>query len=178
MRWIAVAASAVALAVACDQPVEASGASSSATDSVAGLTWSVPDAWSRGNERPMRVATYSLPGKEGVGECAVFHFPGTGGSVDANVTRWVRQFEGSPQPTRTTREVAGLSVTVVELAGTYLAPGGPMMKSTGTNPGYRLFGAIVAAPGGNVFFKVTGPASTVEAHRPALESLVASVRRS
>jgi hypothetical protein len=73
--------------------------------------------------------------------------------------------------------VAGLRVTRVELDGTYLAPGGPMMQSTGKKTGYRLLGAIVEAPGGNVFFKLTGPAATVAAAAAELDALVLSIRK-
>jgi hypothetical protein len=128
----------------------------------------------------MRVATYIVPAAKGAvaGECAVFFFgPGKGGGVDDNVARWVNQFEGAPTAARTTAMVAGLRVTRVEVAGTYLAPGGPMMQSTGKKSGYRLLGAIVEAPGGNVFFKLTGPAATVGAVQADFDALVASIRK-
>jgi hypothetical protein len=128
----------------------------------------------------MRVATYAVPAAKGSepGECAVFFFgAGQGGSTEANVERWSRQFEGTPKPERTSTDVAGLPVTRVQLAGTYLAPGGPMMQSTGKKAGYRLLGAIVEAPQGNVFFKLTGPAPTVASALPGFDALVASIRK-
>ena len=73
--------------------------------------------------------------------------------------------------------MAGLRVTRVQLAGTYLAPGGPMMQSTGTRPGTRLLGAIVEAPEGNVFFKLTGPAASVAAAQADFDGLVGSIRK-
>jgi hypothetical protein len=128
----------------------------------------------------MRVATYAVPaakGSEG-GECAVFFFgPGQGGGIDDNVARWGKQFEGAPAPKRTTATVAGMRVTRAEVAGTYLAPGGPMMQSTGKRPGYRLLGAIVEAPGGSVFFKLTGPTATIGAAQADFDALVASLRK-
>ncbi len=145
-----------------------------------GVQWTVPPRWQEGAGSAMRVATYSLPPAKGAaaGECAVFHFgSGEGGSVDANVERWGRQFEGAPKAIRTTQTIAGLRVTRVELNGTYLAPGGPMMQSTGQKAGYRLLGVIVEAPAGNVFFKLTGPAATVGGAERELEALVASLRR-
>jgi hypothetical protein len=128
----------------------------------------------------MRVATYAVPGPKGAeaGECAVFFFgPGQGGGVSDNVARWSKQFEGAPKAATRATVVSGLKVTRTEVRGTYLAPGGPMMQSTGTRPGYRLLGAIVEAPEGNVFFKLTGPSATVGAAEPAFEALVSSVRR-
>lgn len=146
--------------------------------SAGGVRWSVPAAWSEAAGSSMRVATYKVPGAKGAeaGECAVFFFgPGQGGSVEANLERWSRQFEGSPQPERSSRQVRGLPVTVAHLAGTYLAPGGPMMQSQGKRPGYRLLGGMVETPQGLVFFKLTGPAATVAAAEAGFDSLVGSL---
>ena len=145
-----------------------------------GVAWSVPPAWTEGPGGSMRVATYRVPAAGGAepGEVAVFFFgPGQGGSVDANVERWSSQFEGSPRAERSEKRVSGLGVTLVRIAGTYLAPGGPMMQSQGARPDYRLLGAIVEAPGGLVFFKLTGPAPTIAAAQAAFDALVASLAR-
>lgn len=148
--------------------------------SAGGIAWTVPARWTAGAGSAMRVATYAVPPAKGAekGECAVFFFgPGQGGGVDDNVARWAKQFEGAPKPERTTATVAGLRVTRAAVAGTYLAPGGPMMQSTGKKTGYRLLGAIVEAPEGNVFFKLTGPAATIAAAQADFEALVASIRK-
>jgi hypothetical protein len=145
-----------------------------------GIEWKVPARWKAGAGSAMRVATYSVPAAKGAeaGECAVFFFgPGQGGDVDSNVERWGRQFEGAPKPEKTTTTVAGLRVTRAQVAGTYLAPGGPMMQSQGKKAGYRLLGAIVEGPQGNVFFKLTGPAASVAAAEGDFEALVASLRK-
>ena len=149
-------------------------------DTAGGIEWRVPAHWAAGASSAMRVATYAVPAAKGAdrAECAVFFFgPGQGGSVDANVERWSRQFEGTPRPERSAAPVAGLRVTRVQLAGTYLAPGGPMMQSTGKRPGTRLLGAIVEAPEGNVFFKLTGPAASVAAAQADFDGLVGSIRK-
>ncbi len=150
------------------------------TGAAGGVQWTVPARWSAGATSAMRVATYALPAAKGSqpGECAVFFFgAGQGGSVEANVERWGKQFEGSPKPAQTTATVAGLRVTRARVEGTYLAPGGPAMQSTGKRPGYELRGAIAEGPEGNVFFKLTGPAATVAAAGPDFEALVASLRK-
>lgn len=150
------------------------------TDAAGGIEWKVPARWTAGAGSAMRVVTYAIPAAKAAepAECAVFFFgPGQGGSVDANVERWSRQFEGTPKADRTAAPVAGLRVTRVQLAGTYLAPGGPMMQSTGKRPGSRLLGAIVEAPEGNVFFKLTGPAAGVAAAQADFDALVGSIRK-
>lgn len=148
--------------------------------STGGITWTVPSSWARGQGRPMRVATYEVPASKGVeaGECAVFYFGrGQGGELDANVQRWAGQFKEKPTPKRERRTVAGMPVTRVDVEGTYLNPGGGMMQSQGEKPGYRLLGAIVEGPEGNVFFKLTGPKATVDAAEAAFDGLLASLTR-
>ena len=129
----------------------------------------------------MRVATYQVSASEEgeePAECAVFHFGSDqGGNVEMNIRRWVGQFESEPTPEQSTREVNGLQVTEVRIAGTYLAPGGPMMMSQGRRENFRLLGVIVEAPEGSVFFKLTGPAAVVTAAEPALEALVSSLEK-
>ncbi len=143
-----------------------------------GFSWDVPARWTEQGARSMRVATYAVPAAPGTeaGECAVFLFSGgEGGSIDANVDRWSRQFEGTPKPERSTRTVHGIEVTLVKLAGAYLAPGGPMMQSQGKRAGYVLLGAIAQTPQGNLFFKLTGPAAAVTAAQSEWEALLASL---
>ena len=152
----------------------------SGTGVVAGLKWSIPKRWTPGGERPMRVATYSIPPSEGdteQGECAVFHFGTEGGGVDANIERWISQFEATGIPARAQKEVGGLKVTMVQIAGTYLNPSGPMMASSGKKENYRLLGAIVEGSQGLVFFKFTGPAKTVGAAEGEFNAMVESISK-
>jgi hypothetical protein len=176
----AIPVAALALATAASLALAAPPAAAPRTETAGGIEWKVPARWTSGTGSAMRVATYAVPAPKGAdaGECAVFFFgAGQGGSIDANVERWSKQFEGTPAPQRTGATVGGLKVTRVQLSGTYLAPGGPMMQSTGKRPGTRLVGAIVEAPEGNVFFKLTGPAATVTAAQPEFDALVASLRK-
>jgi hypothetical protein len=155
------------------------GPASERHDAAAGLHWEVPKAWTVGEPRSMRVGTYLAPaaggGGEG-GECAVFYFgPSQGGDVESNLQRWIDQFEAGANASRSNRSVAGMTVSHVEVKGTYLAPSGPMMESTGRKQGYQLLGAIAQGPQGNVFFKFTGPARTIEAARKDFDAMVASI---
>lgn len=161
-----------------DPPSLTPGSGSSAA-AAAGIRWTVPSRWSEHPPRQMRVATYMIPAAEGDdegAECAVFHFPGgQGGDLEANIDRWLGQFENIDRPVRATKKVGDLPVTTIAVGGTYLAPGGPMMQSQGKKENYRLLGAIIEAPEGLVFFKLTGPAGTVAAAEKEFESLVGSV---
>lgn len=142
----------------------------STTGEAAGVAWTVPARWEVQPPRMMRVATYLIPKDaedDEPGECAVFYFGrGQGGSVDLNLQRWREQFEtdtgGQPSLAERKSTINGLAVTTVSLAGTYLASMGPMFQSGAVKkPGYRMLGAIIEAPEGNVFVKLTGPEKTV-----------------
>jgi hypothetical protein len=145
-----------------------------------GIRWNTPSGWTVGEPRPMRKATYTIPAAPGAeaGECGVFFFgKGQGGSVDDNLNRWVAQFEGAGTPKKSQATVHGLPVHRIDLSGTYLAPGGPMMQSQGKKPGWRLSGAIVESPEGLVFFKCVGPAVTIQAAQKDIDALIQSVTK-
>ena len=147
----------------------------------AGVSWTAAAAWKEQAPRPMRAATYTVPAAPGdaeAGECAVYYFgKGQGGDAEANIARWVGQFEGGSQPVRTTKSVAGMTIPIVEISGTYLASSGPMMQSQGKKPGYSLVAAVVPAPEGSVFFKLTGPSKTVASARTDFHALIASIKK-
>jgi hypothetical protein len=151
-------------------------------ESAAGIRWTAPTAWRTEAPRPMRAATYTIPSPQGgPAECVVNFFgPGQGGSVSANVERWASQMLGSggkPAAAKvTTRTVRGIKVTVVDTAGAYTGMGGPMAAGGTPVPGYRLLGAIVEAPQGTVFFKLTGPAPVVAAQQAGFDGLLASIQ--
>ena len=153
----------------------------SGTGMVAGIRWSLPKRWTEQGQRPMRVATYSIPAAEGdpeAGECAVFFFGSNqGGTVEQNIERWVSQFETTGVPTRSDRTVNGMKVSLVQVAGAYLAPAGPQMQSTGKKENFRLLGAIVEGPEGLVFYKFTGPAKTVTEAEGEFNAMVESLTK-
>ena len=69
---------------------------------------------------------------------------------------------------------AGHPVTMIDISGEYSGMSGPMTGEKTVKPGYRLLGAIVDGPGGNVFLKFTGPAKTIAANQQKFEQLLAS----
>ena len=177
-------ASAVAL-VGCSKKSGDGGSNSALlgqnTGTVAGLKWGVPTRWIVQGQRPMRAATYGAPAVEGDSEgaeCAVFYFGNDqGGTIDANIDRWVGQFEQASAPERGTKDANGMKVTTVSIAGSYLAPSGPMMMPTGKKDNYKLLGAIVEGPQGSVFFKLTGPAKSIDASSAEFNALIGSIRK-
>jgi len=127
--------------------------------------WVVPSS-------PMRKAQLSVPGVDGSApaEVTFFHFgAGQGGSVQANVDRWFKQFSDGYTDART-EQAGNTTVTFVKAFGTFSSgmPGGP------TTPlkDYALRGAILESPSGDVYVKMTGPKAVVKLAEPALEKMV------
>lgn len=169
-----------------DAPALVDAQEQTATGDAAGVAWTVPARWEGQPARMMRVATYLIPKAEGddePGECAVFFFgQGQGGSVDLNLQRWRDQFEtesgGQPSLAERKSTINDLAVTTVSLAGTYLASMGPMFQSGAVKkPGYRMLGAIIEAPEGNVFVKLTGPEKTVLGAEGEFRAFLNSLRK-
>jgi hypothetical protein len=147
----------------------------------AGVEWIAPAFWKLQPARSMRVATYEIPAAPGAepGECGVFYFgQGKGGGVEDNLERWAGQFEAAAPPKKETRTIHELRVHTMDVSGTYLASGGPMMQAQGKKPGHRLLGAIVEAPRGLVFFKCTGPTATIGKAQADFQRLVGSLAKS
>ncbi len=129
----------------------------------------------------MRLATYTISPAAGdidPAECGVYYFgQGQGGSVEANMTRWIGQVQSKEAAKQGQRTVHGLKVTTVDVSGAYAGMGGPMAKAgEPPKPNYRLLGAIVEGPQGSVFFKFTGPAKTMAQSQAGFEKLIASIQ--
>ncbi len=125
------------------------------------LTFTRPDGWKwQQPTSSMRKAQLSVPGKDGEAELVFFYFgPGGAGGVQANVDRWIGQFQDVHDKKSEEQKIGGIDVTFVEAAGTYMS--GPPFGQKVPKEGYALRGAIVSAKGGAIFIKMTGPAKTV-----------------
>ncbi len=151
-------------------------------ESAAGLRWTMPAGWSAQPARPMRAATYIVapaPGDKDPAECGIFFFgAGQGGSVQDNIDRWRSQIQGADGKPAVAKidksQVRGLTMVRVDSSGAYTGMGGPMAPSGRAVPGYRLLGAVVQGPGGNIFVKFTGPAKTIAANLQKFDQLLAS----
>lgn len=145
-----------------------------------GIAWETPKRWVAELPQGMRLASYVIPASGENGEpaqCAVYYFgPGQGGGVDANVERWIGEFETPATPKRSTRHIHGLRVSQVEVTGAHTAHAGAPGEATGVKPGWTLLGAIVEGPNGAVFFKLTGPGPTVAAASKEFDGMLASLR--
>jgi hypothetical protein len=150
------------------------------------IDYTAPEGWVSQQPSSMRKAEFGLPGVEGeqAAELAVFFFPGTGGTVQANLERWYGQFKqpdgSSTKDHAKTQEidVNGLPVTVVYVTGTYLKSQSPMMMGGPVEemPNHAMLAAIVETANGPWFFKATGPQKTIDHWRDSFDEFVRSFR--
>lgn len=164
----------------------ASNTDISAPPQAGGLTWSdAAPLTRRVPKSAMRAAEYGLPGEDKL-ELTVFYFgPDQGGSVDANISRWLGQIaqpDGSDttqKAKRTTRKVGDVEVSLLEVTGTY--SGGMAMMAGGAPPepmpNATMLGAIAKGPQGPIFFKMIGPKDAVDHSRAAFEQMIGSLRK-
>jgi hypothetical protein len=139
------------------------------------LSWTLPSGWTQvPNPNPMRLATFRVGVGTDAPEVSVAR---AGGSPEANIDRWVHQFEGGGAPARSDRKVRGIDVAVVEVSGTY-GGGGMMMPGAAapSHPGWTLLGAIAQPSGGAAyFFKMLGPSAQVHDARSSFDNFLASL---
>lgn len=129
-------------------------------------------------DNSIRLAQYRVPGPAGPGELVVFYFgPGQGGDPLSNAVRWARQFtgpDGAPlaaMPQLVDLDGARLPLQIVEIRGDYT---GGMSDEPIADA--MLLGGIADGPDAPWFFKLVGPASTLESQRDAFLEMMRSVR--
>jgi hypothetical protein len=126
-----------------------------------GVKFTAPSGWTRGEDKPMRLATLMPPGTRQT-ECSIIVLPGDAGGLAGNLKRWRGQI--------------GLAdLTAAELAQ---LPKLPMLGGEGiwvdwhgsfsdtmnkrTIEKCRLVGALAIGMSNSVFLKLTGPESEVD----------------
>ena len=135
------------------------------------ITLEVPKTWKQTPPKSkFRAGQFAIPAAKGDKEDAelIVYFFGSfgGGSVGANVKRWVGQFQSKGRKAKTTigKSTQGPYV-LVNVTGTYNKPiGPPVMRKTKAMSGARMMSVILAVEKkGNYFLKLTGPEKTVTA---------------
>ena len=139
------------------------------------FTFTVAKPWTQGqNTGMMTKAILNYPVEGGTAlEAKFYDFGSQSGGVDANVTRWISQFEGKPEVKREELTLNGTQVVLVTASGTYL-DGGPMSPTKTPRPDYTLFGAILVGKDSNVFIKLAGPKADVAKAQDSLKTLATS----
>jgi hypothetical protein len=148
------------------------------------LKYTAPSGWQgRAASSSMRVAEFVLPGRDAAGsaELVIYYFGGTGGSVDANIQRWLGQMQqpdGRPTGEVAAREaktINGLKIALLDVSGTYVAEVKPGATEKHNSPGFRMRTAVVETPRGPYFLKLVGPAATVETWKASFDEFLTSL---
>jgi hypothetical protein len=149
-------------------------AAAGVTVDLGGLKSTTPASWKEAPvSSPMRVKQFTVPGKDGDAELAIFYFgKGEGGSTQANLDRWKSQFKpadggsGEPPSKTSTVKVASGTATVLDVQGTYLFKARPMDPGPGEpRANQRMLAVVMESPNGNYFIKLVGPAKTIEKNK-------------
>ena len=148
------------------------------------LHFTVPAEWV--SEKPpskVRVAQFKLPKAEGDkedGQLVIYYFGESGGgSVSANIERWISQMQqpegaAAKEPKTDSLTVNNLKISTVDVAGTYTAEMAPGSSEHHNDPNYRLRAAVIETPKGYYYLKVVGPQKTIERWNQVLDRFVRS----
>ena len=125
-----------------------------------------------------RALQYAVPGRDGTGEASLIFSvfkDGDGGPIQMNIDRWVGQFRPTgdvpPRVERDSIEVDGMAVWMTELEGSYAGMGAAAPRA-----GWAQLGAIMEAPGRNIYIRLLGPSQTVLENHDAFNELVRSAK--
>lgn len=148
------------------------------------LTVSVPADWVRKQPSVNMIEhEYAAPSvKQGEADGRLTMMM-AGGSIDANIQRWVDQFAApagkpKPVPKRETLKVGDLAAQWVDIEGSYQDRRGPLAPAV-TRDNYRMLGAIVEIKEGGLFFlKFYGPKTTMDHHAEAFRKMVEAIQPS
>ena len=142
----------------------------------------LPTGWKRAEpSSSMRVAQVEIAAAKGDSagaELVIFHFPGSGGSAEANIKRWQGQFTGpkgepGADVSKTDTMMVGLvQVVTTDVSGTQLASSSMGMGSSTDLPNYRMIASVIETPSGNWFIKVTGPQKTMSANQDKIRAFL------
>lgn len=149
-----------------------------ATFKVSEFTFTRPAKWEWVETRSeMRKAQMKIssPDKKQSAEVVFYYFGQGGGGTQANIERWLGQFEEPKDKLKSKVEevtVGKHRVTYVQAEGTYKSgmPGGPTTAQSGS----MLMGAIIDSDEGSVFVKATGHAALVNGSRDEFRKMVES----
>jgi hypothetical protein len=126
-------------------------------------------------------AEFAIPAVDGDKNDGRLTIMAAGGSVEANIDRWVGQFsqpDGKSTKDQTKTEkitVDGQEVHLVDISGTYKDQRGPFAPAQ-TYENYRMVAAIVSTKdAGRYFLKLYGPQKTIAANEEAFRKMVESL---
>lgn len=154
-----------------------------------GLSFTAPPGWvSEAPTVPMRREQFKLPkqgsDKEDAAVTVSVLAKGEGGQREDNLKRWAQQFaqpDGSDSMDAmvvSERKVGDLTVTDIDISGTYIAPKNMMDPSSARydEAGWRMLMSWIQSDHGSYYVKVLGPQATVAHWEPSFRAYVSSVK--
>ena len=139
------------------------------------FTFALPAPWKQAENTGMMtkaIVNYAPEGGTPL-EAKFYDFGGPSGGIEANVKRWVGQFEGTPEVKREDLEMNGTKIALVTATGTFL-DGAPMSPQKTPRPGYTLLGAVLEGADSSCFIKLTGPKDDVAKMQEAFKKMALS----
>jgi len=168
IRGMALVALLCGLAVLASGTTRADEKSKTREVKVKDITMIVPKAW---KQQPpankLRLSQFLIPASKGdkeTTELVVSSFGGGGGGLNANINRWVGQFQSKGRKVKISTGTSPQGeYVIVDVTGTYnKSIGPPFQRKTKAIPGARMLSVILAVEKkGNYFLKMTGPAKSV-----------------
>jgi hypothetical protein len=146
------------------------------------LTLTAPANWKK-QQPSVRIieAEFAIPAADGDKNDGRLTIMAAGGTVEANIERWVGQFsqpDGKNTKDITKSEkttVDGQEVNLVDISGPYKDQRGPFAPAQ-TYEDYRMLAAIVSTKdSGRYFIKLYGPRKTIGANEDAFRKMVESL---
>jgi len=144
------------------------------------LRFVLPQSWEQENpSNSMRLAQFLLPDKDKNARLVVFS--GIGGTIRDNLERWYKQFETgnldgkSIKPIEWTENINNINVTFTYLEGTFLKSNMTMTGPVEKMKNYALLAAIVNAPSGQYYFKITGSLKVLSEQKENFNKFIRSI---
>lgn len=135
------------------------------------LIWTLPNGWVEESGSGLRLATFHSTDEDPV-TCTMVSLEGDSGGTQANVQRWLRQFqlELSPEALaaflrdqKSFRSEGDLPIQLIDIRALQTGQLGRIPS---------LIAAIISLDDKTVFFKMTGSLNAVNNHHSAFESLL------
>lgn len=141
-----------------------------------------PEKWVKKQPKNTIISyEYASPRAEGDAADGRLTVMAAGGSIEANIDRWMGQFvqpdgKNTKDVAKTEKKViGGLDVHIVDISGTFKDSPGPFAPSVDREK-YRMLAAIVVTKEAQIFLKFYGPQRTVAAEEEAFEEMIDSLR--
>ena len=137
-----------------------------------GIRFDVPVDWNEQPKSDFYEAKYLIPSEEGE---MVLTLTSMGGGIDANLQRWVGQFQQAPdeRPRRETLRIDGAKSEWLDVRGTFRSRVG---TSPGPHENWRLLGVAIPMKPRPFLLKLIGPRAAVSGFEAEFKTFARSAQ--